>query len=394
MFKSWRIHVAGCLVAMSAAAFAENPTPTYQDVPYAVMGTRALSLDLYLPEDAAGPTPVVVFIHGGGWSGGSPYPIPRFCATLVERGIAVASVEYRLTSEAGQYGPDVAVTFPAQIQDVKGAVRWLRAHAADYNLRSGRIGAWGTSAGGHLAALLGTSAGVPELEGDTGGNLAYSSRIQACVDYYGPASFLDAELDVTVPPGAVFDHDAPESPESRLIGWDGADEGIGDIRAHLADPHPPYFGLIRLCELANPQTFVAPSAPPFFIAHGTEDRTVPIQQSTRLAHAFELAGVFCDYRQVVGAGHGNVGAATDDAAIEFLVQHLQHPPPPGDLDDDGDVDLVDYARLCACWSGPAQLPAESSCSGADLDGDKNVDLADVAVFEACFGGAGQPAACE
>jgi acetyl esterase/lipase len=143
-----------------------------RNVEYArVDGNRPLYLDLYLPEKPAAPTPLVVWIHGGGWVGGSKNNCPPL--SMVSKGFAAASVEYRFA--------DVA-PFPAQIHDCKGAIRFLRANAAKYNLDPNRIGAWGASAGGHLVALLGTGVAVKELDGNVGGNLEYSSRVQAVCD--------------------------------------------------------------------------------------------------------------------------------------------------------------------------------------------------------------------
>jgi acetyl esterase/lipase len=139
-----------------------------------VNGT-VLTLSLYRPEEVSGPLPVIVWIHGGGWRRGRKEQCPA--VGLVQDGFAVASIDYRLTSTA---------PFPAQIEDCKAAVRWLRANASTYRLDADQIGAWGMSAGGHLAALLGTSGGVPELEG-SGDNMQYSGRVQAVCDVAGPA---------------------------------------------------------------------------------------------------------------------------------------------------------------------------------------------------------------
>src|SRR5262249_35630047 len=157
---------------------------TYPGLAYATVGGRDLLLDLYLPSAGPGPFPVVVWIHGGAWLTGSRFPAPN-AAQLTSLGFAVASVDYRLTSQAGQWGAE-PVIFPAQIHDVKGAVRWLRANAATYNLDPARFGCWGSSAGGHLAALLATSGDVPALEGTVGGNAGFSSAVQACADFFGP----------------------------------------------------------------------------------------------------------------------------------------------------------------------------------------------------------------
>ena len=160
-------------------------------------GHERQKLDLYLPEKADGPLPVIVWVHGGGWlagskDGGGP------ALPFVGKGYAVAAINYRLSQHA---------KFPAQIEDCKAAIRWLRANAKTYNLDPDHIGVWGASAGGHLVALLGTSGDVKELEGKEG-NTDQSSRVQAVVDWFGPT-------DLTKMGGS---HDQPNSPEARLFG--------------------------------------------------------------------------------------------------------------------------------------------------------------------------------
>ena len=161
------------VIATLVAAAPTLAQPTFPDLAYATLGGRPLQLDLYIPATGSGPYPLVIWIHGGGWSGGDKALGPGASALkLLPRGIAVASINYRLTSQAGQWG-SFPVIFPAQINDVKGAVRWLRANAGTYNLDASRFGSWGSSAGGHLSALIGTSGGVAALEGNVGGNLAF-----------------------------------------------------------------------------------------------------------------------------------------------------------------------------------------------------------------------------
>ena len=144
---------------------------------------RAVYLDLYLPAAASAPLPLIVWIHGGAWHS---IPTARNDFTpgrMVKRGYALASIDYRDSKTA---------KFPAQIQDCKAAARWLRAHAKDFGLAPQRFGAWGISAGGYLAALLGTSGGEPEIEGD-GGNTGFSSRVQAVCDFFGPTDFFQMD---------------------------------------------------------------------------------------------------------------------------------------------------------------------------------------------------------
>jgi acetyl esterase/lipase len=249
---------------------------------------RALRLDLYLPS-AQAPVPVVVWVHGGGWQSGDK-AIAAGHAALRQRarGYAVASIEYRLSGEA---------TFPAQIEDCKAAVRWLRAQAAVYGLDPQRIAAWGSSAGGHLVALLGTSAGVAALESRAQGHEGQSSAVQAVVDWYGPVDFL--QMDPS--------HLAATSPESRLLGCT-----VTACRDRVA--------------LANPITHIDALDPPFFIQHGSADGTVNPRQSELLHDALTAAGVPSTHVVLPGAGHG--GAAFSEPAnlalIEaFLDRHLK-----------------------------------------------------------------------
>ncbi len=312
------------LAALHGSAHGQGIAPTYDELVYGVVDSggsaRSLHLDLWLPQGAADETPLVLWIHGGGWSGGShdnpPIALPR----LLNEGFAVASVEYRLSGEA---------IAPAQIHDVKGAVRFLRANAADYNLDADAFAAWGSSAGGHLTALLATSSGVAAAEGDVGGNLEYSSSIQAAVDYYGPTDLLQMSADVRTPPGSGIDHDAPNSPESRLIGFDGPGEGIGVLRDNLFNPATPFPEKASLVRLMNPIEHVTADDAPIFIAHGDQDSSVPILQSVRLDQALRIAGVEHEFHRVVGEGHGGpLFHPYTLAAIDFLSAQLQTVPEP------------------------------------------------------------------
>ncbi len=309
------------LIAALAAATLTLPAfgqATFPNLTYATLDGHPLMLDLYMPTTGTGPFPLVVWIHGGGWSGGErTLGAGSTALKLLPQGIAVASIDYRLTSQAGQWG-SFPVIFPAQINDVKGAIRWLRANAATFNLDPARFGTWGSSAGGHLSALAGTSGGVAALEGATGGNLAFSSRVQAAADYFGPTDIIVINLDTTNPPGSVINHDAPTSPESRLIGFDQPNQGMGVLRANLGNPNPPFPAFVTLAQQVNPITWVDPTDPPMFIGHGTADTSVPIMQSTRLHNALTTAGVPHTYTQVPGAVHGFLGSNTDDAAVCYF----------------------------------------------------------------------------
>lgn len=265
--------------------------PQYANLAYATT-SAAQGLDLYLPA-GAGPFPLVVVIHGGGFMMGDKSGVDGVDALLAQ-GYAVASINYRLSGEA---------KFPAQIQDVKTAVRWLRAHAEEYHLDPQKFGAWGASAGGNLAALLGTSCGDPALEGAGLGNAEQSSCVQAVVDWYGPTDFLqmDQQFSGTSCPA---DHDDASSPESQLIG-------------------APIQSKPDLAKAANPITYVTPQAPPFFIQHGTADCNVPPQQSQILYDALQAA-IGADKVSLTfleGAGHGG-SQFTDLANLQRVTDFL------------------------------------------------------------------------
>lgn len=195
------------------------------------------------------------------------------------------SINYRLSQHA---------IFPAQIEDCKAAVRWLRAHAAEFKLDPDRFAVAsrssvrkGPSAGGHLAAMLGTTGHVNEF--DVGAHLDVSSRVQCVVDYFGPTDFLQMDAQ-RLPDGMI--HDAPDSPESELIG--------GPIQEHpekVARANPMTGMPARL-------TYLTDEVPPFLIIHGDQDPLVPYQQSVLLFEALQKIETFAIFYTVVGAGHG------------------------------------------------------------------------------------------
>lgn len=269
-----------------------NIITVLRHIVYSQVDGQDLLLDLYLPEQETHPRPVILWVHGGAFRKGDKETPPVM--QLVDQGYAVASLNYRLSQQA---------IFPAQIHDCKAAVRWLRANVDIYKLDADRIGAWGASAGGHLVALLGTSAGVPELEG-AGGNPAYSSRVQAVCDWYGPTDFLR----LNDFPGSM-DHDAADSPESELIGGP-----IQDNQDMVAQ--------------ANPITYITPEAPPFLIMHGELDPLIPVNQSERLHEALQKAGVDSTLVILNGLGHGFQGdeeqwGQTLQQVQDFFDQHLK-----------------------------------------------------------------------
>lgn len=245
------------------------------DVPYVPGGDSSQILDVYFPENPPPePQPLLIWIHGGGWLGGSKSNPPYLYQ--LERGYVVASVEYRFSDKA---------LFPAQIQDCQAAVRWLRANAGKYHIDPDRVGVGGASAGGHLAALLGTSGGKGAFP-PIGGRLDQSDRVQAVCDVFGPANFWtvveQAEADKSVQ--YVFQWNNGD-PYSRLIGGVlGRDK--------------------EKCDAVSPVHYVAKDAPPFLILHGDRDAAVPFAQSVELAEALSKAGASVVLQRFPGAGHG------------------------------------------------------------------------------------------
>ncbi len=286
------------VLTMGAAGLAQRGLPpnppvpegvtVTRDIPYVTNGHERQRLDLYLPETGAR-LPVIVWIHGGAFRTGSKdQHVPL---EYVGDGYAVASINYRLSQHA---------TFPAQIVDAKSAVRWLRANAERYRLDPARIAAWGESAGGHLAAMLGTSAGVAEF--DQGEHRDVSSAVQAVVDHFGPTDFL--QMDAHRLPGGMA-HDAPDSPESQLVG--------GPIQQHPD----------RVAR-ANPIAYVNGNEPPFLIVHGDRDPLVPYHQSELLRAALEKAGAPVTFHTVPGGGHGGfTDPKVGELTKAFLAAHLK-----------------------------------------------------------------------
>jgi acetyl esterase/lipase len=235
--------------------------------PYVAFGEAdgmPLLLDIAQPDaPPVRPLPVIMYIHGGAWLAGDRRTTRN--NLFAAHGFFTVSVEYRLSQQA---------LFPAQLHDVKAAVRWLRANADQLHIDPQRIGVWGHSAGAHLAALLGTTGDVAELEG-TSGSPGYSSRVQAVATLAAPTDFLQM--------GGT--HDDPDSPEARLVG--------GPIHERMAE-----------VARANPITYVSRAMPPFLLLHGAADDTVPAGQSRLLFDALRAAGADVTLHMFPGAGHG------------------------------------------------------------------------------------------
>jgi acetyl esterase/lipase len=264
---------------------APAPTPGVEakrNLIYVPDGHERQALDLYVPKSER-PVPLVVWIHGGAWQGGNKENPPLMFLTA--KGFALASINYRLSQHA---------VYPAQIHDCKAAIRYLRANAKAHNLDADRIGVSGASAGGHLAALLGTTAGVNELDGTLGKHAGVSSRVQAVFDLFGPTDLsMFGNLDAKSSPG-------------RLVG--GALKEKADV-----------------VKAANPIAFISKDDPPFLIIHGDKDKTVPINQSEVLHTALQKAGVPSTFIRVPDGGHGGAPFLAPEmiARIEtFFRTHL------------------------------------------------------------------------
>jgi acetyl esterase/lipase len=240
------------------------------DLAYATVDGTELCLDIYRPAEPD--TPVVLYLHGGGWTRGDRRTDgSRRLAPLAGFGVTVVAVDYRLAPHA---------VFPAQVHDVKGAVRWLRAHGARLGLATERLGIWGASAGAYLGSLLALSEGDGALEGTVGGNLEQSSAVQAVVHWFGQAdlaaSAARSDLEALLLPFRF---------EADLLGTADSVELAERAR-----------GLSLLSR-------VSPQAPPFLIAHGDRDRIVPPSEGLSLHHALGRAGVRCRFELLSGAGH-------------------------------------------------------------------------------------------
>lgn len=228
------------------------------DLSYASI-SPAQKLDIYWPADGNGPFPVVISIHGGAFMGGDKRDVQLTpMLEVLKQGYALVGVNYRMSAEA---------KFPALIHDIKAAIRWVRANAEQYLFDPSKIATWGGSAGGYLSLMAGVAAGIPELDDPSLGNADQPDHVQAVVSWFPPTDFLkmDAQLEESgfLPP-PEFAHSGENSPESLLLG-----QKITEIP--------------ELVRLANPETYLRPGLPPFFIQHGQMDDIVPYQQSRKFA---------------------------------------------------------------------------------------------------------------
>ena len=275
----------------------------FLDVPYAAL-SPAQKLDIYLPDEGEGPFPVILSIHGGAFMGcdKSDAQVTPMLEGL-KRNYAVVAVNYRLSWEA---------LFPALVQDAKAAVRWVRAKARQYHFDPERIAAWGGSAGGYQSSMLGTSAGIPELEDLSLGNPDQPCNIQAVVSWYGPTNFLKMDeylkaSGMLPPPG--FRHSEANSPESLLLG-----QLITEVPDRV--------------KAANPETYLRPDAPPFLLQHGIKDPVVPVQHSIEFTKKIEqVCGAgSVELDLIEGAEHADPKFETPanvNRVLDFLDKHLK-----------------------------------------------------------------------
>lgn len=269
------------LLAFSVTALAG----TQPDIEYARVGDLSLRLDLHLPE-ARNP-PVVVYVHGGAWRAGSKSDVP--VAGLLARGFAIASVDYRLSTQA---------RFPAQIHDIKAAIRFLRAKAGSLGINTAKMALIGSSAGGHLAALAGVSTGNQKLEGRVGGHLDQSSAVSAVVSFYG-ASNLESILGQSTEFGLSV-----RVPALKLL--------LGDLPEKVP----------ALAKLASPVAHLDRSDPPLVLLHGDADPQMPPAQSAELAKAAAGQGVRVKLVTLPGSKHGGP-EFYDDERLKMVAEFLR-----------------------------------------------------------------------
>ncbi len=264
--RSIKIAASLALLGLSQLSIAANAARDYKDVVYATVDGKALGLDLHMPAGVRRP-PLIVFVHGGAWTTGNKSPYPAF---LVERGFAVASLDFRSSNEA---------RFPADVYDIKAGIRFLRAKASVYGYRSERIAIIGASSGGHLAALVGVSNGEKALEGTEGDDLDRSSSVQAVVSYFG-ATDLTTILAQSTPAGLKVREPALQ----RLLG---------------ASPDQ----VPELAKLASPIFHVDRNDPPILLLHGDQDTQMPLNQVYELQWAYEQVGRHAEVMILHGVDH-------------------------------------------------------------------------------------------
>ena len=286
------VHIANSVYILFSGLFVTTKLRVLLDISLQAVatndGVRVLVVDLWLPV-VAEPTPCAIYIHGGGWREGTQYR-PPFQPRLYDEGIAVAAITYRYSGEA---------CFPAALHDCKAAVRWLRAHAAEYNLDPERFVAWGISAGGHLASLLGVTNGQTKWEGD-GSHLDQSSAVRAVCSWCGPMDLrrVAAETDIGAEPGRMM----PKL-TSQFLG--------GSVAQRL-----------DVAAAASPICHVTKDSPPHLLVQGARDDMVMPYHATAMHEALQAAAVETELVMVAEADHTLGGPREVAATRRFLLRHL------------------------------------------------------------------------
>jgi acetyl esterase/lipase/acylphosphatase len=276
--------------------------PNWKDLSYAKIGDKE-KLDIYLPAEGKGPYPVIIYIHNGAWSAGSK--TPGSALEGIKKGYAVIALGYSLSQNA---------KFPRQIYEIKAAIRWLRANSKDYKLNSDKIAVWGDSAGGHLAALAGTTGDVNSLEDPGMGNPKQSCRVQAVVDWYGPIDLLNL---------------VRQQKEAGIMNSMFSDSDFSDLTQFLGAPMSK---IPELAKQATPSSFISKDDPPFFIQHGKTDAIVPYQQSVDFATKLEkvLGSDKVTLDLLDDAGHGGTAFSNQqnlEKVFKFLDKYLKDNDP-------------------------------------------------------------------
>ena len=273
------------MILVSGIAASAEPTKV-ADLPYATVNGIELKLDLYRPGENAKPG-IVVWVHGGAWRGGSKKDMPL--GSLVSAGYVVASVDYRLSPQA---------PFPAQVHDIKAAIRFLRAKQRDYGIDASRVVIAGASAGGHLAALVGVTNSHAELEGRVGEHLDQSSQVDAIVSFFGMSNLT-----------TILSQSTPHGLKVRVPALQLLLEGQPEEKVELA-------------RLASPVFHVDDRDPPLLLIHGDQDPQAPINQSHELQGRYEAVKRPCQFVVVHEGKHGGA-EFFDDERIKIVREFLE-----------------------------------------------------------------------
>ncbi len=270
------------------------------DLAYADL-SPSQNLDIYLPDEGDGLFPVILYLHGGAFSIGDKRDVYVLnILKSIKHGYALVSVNYRLSGEA---------IFPAGIQDVKAAIRWVRANCKDYHLDGNRVAVWGCSSGANYAAMICLTDRVAEFDDLSLGNPENACNVQAAVEWFGPTDFLKMDEQAVENGFGLTDHGEAGSPESRYLG-----AKISEVPLQV--------------ELANPMTYVHGQMPPLLIQHGRLDELVPVQQSIIFVEKLEkyVSHDRFEFDIIEGAGHADPLFETDEnmeRVFSFLDEHMK-----------------------------------------------------------------------